>query len=104
MVRIVVSSVFLLLLAVCALQFMGVAYSGDCLRQGSAGPHAQDPVPGTPDGQTETDYGEGEFEELAFGQPAAFHADHLAGHRIVESASCPQRDFASDLFRPPTRS
>lgn len=98
MVRTVVYSVFLLLLAVCAMQFMGTAYSGDCLTQG--GPHAQDPLPGTPDGQT--DHGEGELDELAFGQDDAFRADHLAGLRVMESASCLQRDFASDLFRPPT--
>jgi hypothetical protein len=102
MLRTVVYSVFLLLLAVCAMQFLGTAYSDDCLTQGGAGAHAQDPLPGTPDGQT--DYGEGELEELAFGQDDAFRADPLAGLRVMESASCLQRDFASDFFRPPTLS
>ena len=98
-------SVFLLFLAVCAVQLMGTAYSEEGLRQWAAGPpHAQDQLPGTQDGQTNTDQGESEVEELALTQADAFRPDPLIRTGIQECASWCQTDFASDLFRPPTRS
>jgi hypothetical protein len=96
---------FLLLLALCAVQFLGTAWSDDCLRQWSSIPlHAQDQVPGTPDGQTESDQGEGELEELALAQGEAFRIIHLTRACSLDSASCPRTAFVSDWFRPPTLS
>ena len=95
--------VFLLLLALCALQFLGTGCPEDYLRQWSAGPlHAHDQLPGAPDGQTESDQGEGQLEELALAQGEAFRIIHLARTCILDSASCPRTDFVSDWFRPPT--
>ena len=97
-------SVFVLLLALCAVQILGTACSDDCLRQWSASPvHAQDQLPGSPDGQTETDQGEGELEELALAQGEGFRIVHLARICVLDHASCPRTDFASDWFRPPAR-
>jgi hypothetical protein len=95
-------SFFLLLLIVCAVQLMGMACSDDGLRQWSASPvHAQDQLPGSPDGQTEGDQSEGELEELALGQGEAFRIIHFTRTCVWDYASCPRTDFASDLFRPP---
>ena len=105
MVRISGHRLFLLLLAVCAVQFLGTAFPSDCLRQWSPGPlHAHDQLPGAPDGQTESDQGESEFEELALAQGEAFRIIHLTRTSIVHSPSCPRTDFASDWFRPPALS
>jgi len=72
------------------------------LRQWSTSPvHAHDQLPGSPDGQTETDPGEGEFEELALAQGEAFRIIHLARACVLDNASCPRTDFAFDWFRPP---
>ena len=102
MVRTLVHSLFLLLLALCAVQLMGTACSDECLRQWSASPvHAHDQLPGTPDGQTEGDQGESELEELALAQGEAFRIIHLARICVPDLASCPRTDFASDWFRPP---
>ena len=93
---------FLLLLTVCAVQLMGTACADDCLRQWSTSPvHAHDQLPGSPDGQTETDPGEGELEELALAQGEGFRIIHLARTCILDTTSCPRTDFASDWFRPP---
>jgi hypothetical protein len=103
MFRLFQHKVFLLLLALCAVQFLGTGCSDDCLRQWSAGPlHAHDQLPGAPDGQTESDQGEGELEELALAQGEAFRIIHLTRTCILDSASCPRTDFVSDWFRPPT--
>jgi hypothetical protein len=92
--------VFVLLLALCAVQFIGTACSDDCLRQGSPSPvHAQDQLPGSHDGQMENDQG----EELALAQGEAFRIVHLARTCILDHASCPRTEFASDWFRPPVR-
>ena len=105
MVRIFGHSVFLLLLVLCAVQFMGTACSDDCLRHWSANPiQAQDQLPGSPDGQTESDQGEGELEEVALAQGEAFRIIHLARICALDQASCPRTDFASDWFRPPALS
>ncbi len=95
-------NLFLLLLALCAVQFLGTG-SDDCLRQWSAAPlQAHDQLPGAPDGQTESDQGEGQLEELALAQGEAFRIIHLARTCTLDSTSCPRRDFISDWFRPPT--
>lgn len=95
-------SFFLLLLTVCAVQLMGAACADDCLRQWSTSPvHAHDQLPGSQDGQTETDPGEGELEELALAQGEGFRIIHLARTCILDHTSCPRTDFASDWFRPP---
>jgi hypothetical protein len=95
-------SFFLLLLTVCAVQLMGTACADDCLRQWSPSPvHAHDQLPGSPDSQTETDPGEGEFEELALAQGEAFRIIHLARACVLDNASCPRTDFAFNWFRPP---
>ena len=105
MVRISGYRLFLLLLAVCAVQFLGTAFPNDCLRQWSPGPlQAHDQLPGAPDGQTESDQGESELEELALAQGEAFRIIHLTRTCILHSASCPRTDFASDWFRPPALS
>ena len=105
MVHSFLRSFFLLFLALCAVQLMGTASSEEGLRQWAAGPlHAQDQFPGTQDGQTNTDQGEGEVEELALTQADAFRPVPPTRIGIQESASWRQTDFASDLFRPPTRS
>jgi hypothetical protein len=108
MVRSFLHSFFLLFLVACAVQLMGTAYSGEGLRQGAAGPphahHAQDQFPGNQDGQTNTDQGESEVEELALTQADAFRPVPLTRTGIQESPYWRQTDFASDLFRPPTRS
>ena len=96
-------SLFLFLLAVCAVQFIGTGWSDDCLRQWSAGPlQTHDQLPGPPHGQTESDQGEGELEELALAQGEAFRIIHLTRACSLDSASCPRTDFVSDWFRPPT--
>jgi len=95
-------SFFLLLLTVCAVQLMGTACTDDCLRQWPISPvHAHDQLPGSPDGQTETDAGEGELEELALAQGEAFRIIHLARACVLDNTSCPRTDFAFDWFRPP---
>jgi len=105
MVRGFLRSFFLLFLALCAVQLMGTAYSEEGLRQGAAGPpHAQDQLPGTQDGQANTDQGQSELEELALTHADAFRPIPLIQTGIQECASWRQTDFASDLFRPPTRS
>jgi hypothetical protein len=105
MVRTFGYSVFLLFVALCAVQLMGTASADEFLDQWSTGPlHAHEQLPGTADGQPETDQGEGELEELALAQEDAFRIIHLARACILDSASCPRADFASDLFRPPTLS
>ena len=105
MVRSFRHSFFLLFLAVCAVQLMGTASSEEELRQWAAGSsHAQEQLPGTQDGQTNTDQGESEVEELALTQTDAFRPNPLIRTGIQECASWRQTDFASDLFRPPTRS
>lgn len=101
MVRRVGHRLALLLLALCAVQFFGTAWSNDSLRQGSTGPvPAHDQLPGAPDGQTEADQG-GELEELALAQGEAFRIIHLTRTCILDSTSCPRKDFVSDWFRPP---
>ncbi len=96
---------FLLLLTVCAVQFLDTAGADECLRQWSASPvHAHDQLPGSPDGQTETDQGKGELEELALAQGEAVRIIHLARICALDQASCPRTDFVSDWFRPPTLS
>jgi hypothetical protein len=91
---------FLLLLTVCAVQLMGTACADD-LRQWSTSPsHAHDQLPGSPDGQ-QTDPGEGELEELALAQGEPFRVIDLARACVLDNASCPRTDFASDWFRPP---
>ena len=97
---------FLLLFAVCAVQLLGTAYPNDCLRQWSPGPplQAHDQLPGAPDGQTESDQGESELEELALAQGEAFRIIHLSRIRVLHSASCPRTDFTFDWFRPPALS
>jgi len=105
MVRTFGYSVFLLFVALCAVQLMGTASADDFPGQWSAGPlHAHDQLPGAADGQPETDQGEGELEELALSQGDAVPIIHLARACILDSASCPRADFASDLFRPPALS
>jgi hypothetical protein len=95
-------SFFLLLLMVFAIELMGMAFFDDDLHQWSTSPaHAQDQLPGSPDGQTESDQGEGELEELALSQGEAFRIIHFARTCVLGYASCPRTDFASDLFRPP---
>jgi hypothetical protein len=97
-------SFFLLFLIVCAVQLLGMACSDDGLRQWSTSPvHAHDQLPGSPEGQTEPDQGKGELEELALAQGEAFRIIHFTQICIVDHASCPRTDFASDLFRPPAR-
>jgi hypothetical protein len=104
MVRTFGYSVFLLFIALCAVQPMGTASADDFLDQWFTSPlHAHDQLPGAADGQAETDQGEGELE-LALSQGDAFRIIHLARACIMDSASCPRADFASDLFRPPTLS
>ena len=104
MVRTVGLSLVLLLLAFCVVQFIGTACSDDCLPEWSTSPaHAHDQLPGSPDGQTESDQGEGELEELALAQGEAFRIVHLARTCTLDHASCPRTDFASDWFRPPAR-
>ena len=105
MVRNFLRSFFFFFFALCAVQLMGTAYSEEGLRQGAAGPpHAQDRLPGTQDGQANPDQGESEVEELALTQADAFRPIPLIQTGIQECASWRQTDFASDLFRPPTRS
>ena len=103
MVRMSGHRFFLLLLAVCAVQLLGTAYPNDCLCQWSPGPlQAHDQLPGTPDGQTESDQGESELEELALAQGEAFRIIHLSRTCVLHSSSCPRTAFAYDWFRPPT--
>ena len=109
MVRTLRHSLFLLLLALCAVQPMGTAYSDDCFRHWSSSPvQAHDQLPGSADGQTEADQGEGqgegELEELALAQGEAFRIIHLTQTCVLDHASCPRTDFASDWFRPPALS
>jgi hypothetical protein len=104
MVRTFGYSVFLLFLALSAVQLLDTACADDC-RQGSTGPlHAPAQLPGAADSQPETDQGENELEELALDQGEAFRIIHLARTCILDSASCPRTDFVSGLFRPPTLS
>ena len=105
MVRTFGYGMFLLFFALCAVQLMGTASADDFPDPWSTGPlHAHDQLPGAPDGQAETDQGEGEWEELACSQGDAFHIIHLAQACILDRASCPRTDFASDWFRPPALS
>lgn len=105
MVRVFGHSVFLLFVALCAMQFMGTVSADDLLGQWSTGPlHTHDQLPDAADGQAETDQGEGELEELALAQGDAFRIVHFARAGVLESPSCPRTHFASDLFRPPTLS
>ena len=104
MLRTVWHSMFLILFVLCVVQFMGTACFDDCQRQWSTTPvHAHDQLPGSPDGQTESDQGEGELEELELAQREALRIVHLAQACVWDHASCPRTHFASDLFRPPTR-
>ena len=92
----------LLLLAVSGVQFLDTAYPNDGLRLWSTGPlQAHDQLPGAPDGQTESDQGESELENLALAQGEAFRIIHLRRSCLLHNASCPRTDFASDWFRPP---
>ena len=103
--RTVGHSIFLLLLASCVVQFVGTACFDDCHRQWSTNPvHAQDQLPGSLDGQTESDQGEGELDELAPAQGEPFGVIRHAGTCMLDHASCPRTQFASDWFRPPARS
>lgn len=105
MVRLSGHRLFFMLLAVCAVQFLGTAYQNDRLGHWSPGPlQAHDQLPGAPDGQTESDQGESELEELALAQGEAFRIIHLSRTCVVHNACCPRTDFASDWFRPPTLS
>jgi len=102
MVRTVGHSVFLFLFALCVAQFIGTACSDDCLPQGSTAPvHAYDQLPGAPDGETESDQGEGELEALALAQGEALRVIHLTRTCALDHASCPRTIVASDWFRPP---
>ena len=89
MVRTLRHSMFVLLLALCAVQFFASACSDGC-------------VPGSPEGETEGD--QGELEELALAQGEAFRVIHLRHRCMVDSTSCPRTDFVSDWFRPPALS
>ena len=105
MVRIFGHRLFLLLLAVCAVQLLGTAYPNDCFRQWSPGPlQAHDQLPGAADGQTESDQGESELEELALAQRESLRIVHLSRTCVLHSASRPRTNFASDWFRPPALS
>ena len=105
MVRSFLRSFCLLFLVACAVKLMGTAYSEGGLRQGAAGPpHAQDQLPGTQEGQANTDQGESEVEKVALIQEDAFRPIPLIQTGIQECASWRQTDFAPDLFRPPNRS
>ena len=95
--------VVLLLLAILAVQFLATASADDWLGQWSAGPlQAHDQLPGPPDGQAESDQGEGELEEWALAQREAFRIIHFARSCTVDDSSCPRTNFVSDWFRPPT--
>ena len=101
-VRTVGHSLVLLLLALCVVQFIGTACSDDCLPEWSTNPvHAHDQLPGSPDGQTESDQGEGELEELALAQGEAIRIVHLMRSCVLDDTACPRTDFALDWFRPP---
>jgi hypothetical protein len=105
MFRMLGQRVVFLLLTMVAMQFLAMATADDWLRQGSAGPlEAHDQLPGTPDGQTESDQSEGELEELAFAQGQALRIIHLTRTCPVDNSSCPRTNFVSDWFRPPTLS
>jgi hypothetical protein len=93
---------FLLFLGICAAQLLGTAYSDEGVRQWPPGPHDQ--FPHSSDGQTETDQGENELEEVAFSRTDGFRPVHLVRNRIAECASWHQTDFTSVLFRPPDHS
>ena len=102
MVRTFGHRLVLFLLVLGAVQFFGMVCFDDGLRQWSASPvHAHDPLPGTPDGQTEADQG-GELEELALAQGEAFRIVPLAQTCHLDNAFCPRTNFVSDWFRPPT--
>ena len=105
MVRTVGYSVFFVLLALCAVQFVNMACFDDCLRQWSTDPvHAHDQLPGSPDGQTESDQGEGELEELALAQGVGLRVIDLAQTCVPDHVRCPRTHFTSDWFRPPAHS
>jgi hypothetical protein len=94
-----------LLLAISALQFLATVSTNDGLRQWSAGPlETHDRLPPAPDGQTESDQGEGELEDLALAQGDALRIIHLACTHTMDNSSCPRTNFASGWFRPPTLS
>jgi hypothetical protein len=102
MVRTLRHSMFVLLLALCAVQFFATACSDGCV-PGSPGPlQADNQLPGSPEGETEGD--QGELEELALAQGEAFRVIHLRHRCMVDSTSCPRTDFVSDWFRPPALS
>ena len=103
MVRTFGYGVFLLFVALCAVQLMGTPSADDFPDQWSTGPlHSHDQLPGAADAQPETD--QEEPEELAFSQGDAIRIIHLARACILDRASCPRTDFASELFRPPALS
>jgi hypothetical protein len=105
MFRMLGQRVVCLLFATFAVQFVATACTDDWLRQWSAVPlEAQEQLPGTTNGQTESDHGEGALEELALAQGEAFRIIHLARTCTVDNSSCPRTNFVSDWFRPPTLS
>lgn len=105
MLRTVGHSVFLVLLALCAVQFIHSACFDDCLRQWPTDlVHVHDQLPGSPDGQTESDQGEGELEELALAQREGLRVIDLARTHVPDHDLCPRTHFTSDCFHPPTLS
>jgi hypothetical protein len=92
------------LIALCAIQVVGMACSDDCLREWSTSPlHAQDQIPAGTDGQTETDsssQGEGELE-LALTYGLGSHVTPRMASRFFDGLDCPRNTFVSDWFRPP---
>jgi hypothetical protein len=104
MVRTIGLSMLFLLLAMCVVQFLGATCSVECLHHWSASPvQAHEQLPGSLDGQTELDQGEGELEELALAPGEGFRLVHLARTCVLDHTTCPRTNFASDLFRPPAR-
>ena len=96
---------FILLLVVFAVQLVGTASADDCLRQWSPSPfQAHDQLPGSPDGEAESDQENGELEEFALAQGEAFRILPSTRACILDSTSCPRTDFVSDWFRPPVLS
>jgi len=104
MVRTVGHSVFLILLALCAVQLIPTACFDDCLRQWSTDPvHVHDQLPGSPDSQ-ESDQGEGELEEAALAQGEGLRVIDPAQAYVPDHVLCPRTHFTSDCFHPPTLS
>jgi len=99
--------VFLVCLtALFTVQLLGTACLDDGVRERSGGPlHAQDQLPGTMDGQTETDGSAGEGEwELALAQSDGLRVILRTDVCSVDHAPCPRTTFVSDWFRPPAHS